>query len=154
MSLWELPRRPHSRWRRLPKSTTFDLLRFVEIDGWTEAKTARGKTRDHHVFTKTLLDGRALWTKISHGRKEIGDPRLWHRIWSEQLGLATEEEFWHVLMTNSAAPRAGPAAPPPAPPDWLIDHLVTRLHMTPEAARALSPAEAERRWHEYLAQPR
>jgi hypothetical protein len=43
-----------------------------------------------------LPDGTILRTKVSHGRGEIGDPGLW-RIWHEQLGLESEDDFRRAL---------------------------------------------------------
>jgi hypothetical protein len=136
----------------LPQPTFEDIRRFCEIDGWSKKESARGKTGDHDRYVKRLGDGSILRTKASHSKDQIGDPGLWHRIWKEQLGLESQEEFWTALRTTTPVPRGAEA--PKGTPDWLIRQLIHTVGLKEDEALALSPEEAEARWERFITSPR
>lgn len=128
-----------------------DLRRFCEVDGWEET-TKRRRNPDHTRYRKLLDDGRVLWTKVSHGRGSIEDPTLWSRIWREQLGLGSEEEFWEALRTKKPVDRSSPTpAPPsgPSKPGWLLNSLIFVAGLPEEEVERLSVEEATQRWLEF-----
>jgi len=132
-----------------------DLRRFCVIDGWEELERARGGSGDHRRYRKILRDGTILRTKVSHGRGEIRDPGLWRHIWRDQLGLATEDEFWRALTDRKPVAREdGPAGPPPGPsiPAWVVAGLV-RAGMPEDEIRGLDAVEAERMLRDAWSQP-
>ena len=136
----------------MPQPTFDDIRRFCEIDGWSEKGGARGKTGDHDRYIKQLADGSILRTKASHRNEQIGDPNLWHRIWKEQLGLESEEQFWTALRTRTPVPRGTEA--PKGTPDWLIRRLINQVGLKENEALALSPEEAAARWEQFMTPPR
>jgi hypothetical protein len=136
----------------LPQPTFDDLRRFCEIDGWSTKESARGKTGDHDRYRKQLGDGTILRTKASHSKEQIGNPSLWHHIWRDQLGLASEDQFWTALKTGNPVPREAEA--PRGTPEWLIQQLIHTVGMTEAQALALSPEQAEARWEEFITSPR
>ena len=136
----------------MPQPTFDDIRRFCEIDGWSKKESARGKTGDHDRYVKRLADGSILRTKASHSKDQIGDPRLWHRIWKEQLGLQSEEQFWAALRTSVPVQRE--AEEPRGTPDWLIRRLIHQVGLTEEAALLLSPEEAAACWEQFISSPR
>ena len=132
-------------------------LRFCQIDGWTELKSARGAGRDHIYFIKELADGRTLRTKVSHGSKH-SEYRggLWKQIWHDQLELASEAEFWAVLRERRPARRQQQAGVSPGQeemPAWLVQRLIYSVGLREDEIVALSRAEAERRWQDYQMLP-
>jgi hypothetical protein len=136
----------------LPQPTFDDIRRFCEIDGWSKKESARGKTGDHDRYVKRLGDGSILRTKASHSNDQIGHPRLWHRIWKQQLGLESEDQFWAALRTSMAVQRE--AVAPKGTPDWLIRRLIHQVGLTEEVALSLSPEEAAARWERFTTSPR
>jgi hypothetical protein len=135
----------------VPQPTFDDIRRFCAIDGWTKEESARGKTGDHDRFVKRLGDGSILRTKASHGKGQIGDPRLWHRIWKEQLALESEDQFWTALRISVPVQRE--SEPPKGTPEWLIRRLIHQVGLTEEAALSLSPEEAAARWELFITSP-
>jgi hypothetical protein len=130
-----------------------DLRRFCEIDGWEEVHRVRGGVGDHRRYRKVLADGTILRTRVSHGAGEIGDPGLWTRIWRDQLGLESEDVFWHALDTGRPVDRGeSRATPPPGPsiPGWVVGGLL-RAGRTETEIRELSADEATRLLHEIWA---
>ena len=136
----------------MPQPTFDDIRRFCEIDSWSRKESARGKTGDHDRYVKRLGDGSILRTRASHSKEQIGDPRLWHRIWKEQLGLASEDQFWTALRTSTAVQREAEA--PKGTPDWLIRRLIHQVGLTEDVALSLSPEEAATRWERFITTPR
>lgn len=135
----------------MPQPTHRQLRRFCEIDGWEETKSARGKTPDHYRYRKVLGDGQILRTKVSHGSGSIEDPRMWARIWKEQLGLTSEQQFWEALQSGEAAARHDVAstAEPEHVPRELFWQLVHRVGLTEREAAALSKEEAVQRMSDF-----
>ena len=140
----------------MPPPSYDDLRRFCELDGWEELSRVRGGTGDDRRYRKVLPDGTILRTKVSHGKGEIGDPGLWRRIWREQLGLASEEEFWRALRQGRGVDRGGVSQSPPAGPSipgWVVDELL-RAGVDEADLRGLTADEARRRLEDIWAQPR
>ena len=70
-----------------------DLKRYLEHDGWVEY----GSGADHYKFMKVQADGSVLRTKVSRGLAKEIPPTLWLRIRKQQLGLASDAEFWEKV---------------------------------------------------------
>lgn len=139
-----------------------ELRDFCTIDGWVDLKDKRsavqgrkGQALDHYRYEKVLSDGRILRTKVSRGSGQYGDPSLWRRIWREQLGLESEEQFWEALRTKKAVVRAGAEVQPPpstatAKPGWLHRNLVLIVGVSEADVLAMSADEAHARWTEFI----
>jgi hypothetical protein len=139
----------------VPQPRFSDIRRFCAIDGWEELGRVRGGTGDHWRYRKILPDGRVLRTRASHGTGQIADPNLWQRIWREQLGLESEDQFWEALRSGDVVQRAGqaPARPSGASiPAWVVQGLL-RAGMREEEIRGLDAAEAQRRLEDLWSQP-
>jgi hypothetical protein len=129
--------------------------RFCQIDGWTQLKSARGVGRDHLYFVKELADGRTLRTKVSHGSKKAEySSHLWKQIWSEQLELASEDEFWAALKERRPATReAAVAIKQEEMPAWLAQRLIHSAGMRQDQLAGMSLAEAEQCWQDFQMKP-
>lgn len=93
--------------RRTP--TRQDLLRFCRIEGWSEVRSARGRTGSHHLtFELHLADGRILRTRLSRpaDRTDIGSGLFAH-ILRDQLQV-TADEFWECVDNGTPPSRTGP----------------------------------------------
>jgi hypothetical protein len=145
---------PHRRPRPLeavPQPRNSDLRRFCELDGWEET-TKGARNPDHTRYRKILDDGRVLRTRVSHGRDSIEDPALWHRIWRDQLGLASEEEFWNALRSGEPIdrrPQSAMAPSGPSKPGWLLNSLIFVAGLPEEEVERLTVEEATQRWLEF-----
>lgn len=139
---------------RLPQPS--GLRRFCEIDGWEELGRTRGGTGDHWRYRKVLDDGTVLRTRASHADEQIGDPGLWKRIWRQQLGLETEEQFWQALRSGEPVP--GEASGQPAPlgpsiPAWIVQGLL-RAGVPETEIRQLDADTARRRLEQLWSEAR
>jgi hypothetical protein len=127
--------------------------KFVETEGWEcKGRVRAGSTGDHFRYTFTLDTGVVLYTKVSHGAGEIGDPDLVAQILREQL-CVTEEEFWECVDRGTPPIRsAAPAFSPVAEPldAKLLRNLIRKVGMSLSGVEGLSKAEAVARWHQYL----
>ena len=145
----------------MPLPSYKDLRDFCKIDGWIDLKDKRstvqgrkGQAFDHHRYEKVLPDGQILRTKVSRGSGRYGDPNLWRRIWRDQLGLDSEEQFWDAIRTKKPVDR-GPAQPePPAStaskPGWLHRNLVLVVGVPEPEVFAMSADEAHARWTAFV----
>jgi hypothetical protein len=133
----------------MPKPTFADIRRFCEIDGWERTTSARGKTGDHIRYRKVLPDGTILRTRVSHGRGQIRDPGLWRRIWKDQLGLESEEQFWQTLRRRKAVERGRPQPSGPSLPGWLYRRLAVDVGVPEREIAAMSLDEARARLNEF-----
>ncbi len=136
----------------MPQPSSRDIKRFCEIDGWEQTKTVKKKDGDHFRYRKHLDDGGLLRTRASHSKDQIGDPGLWHHIWHEQLGLASEDQFWAALKSGKPVDRS-PAAPQrpqgPSLPAHLAGPLIRQVGLTVKEVAGLSVDEAEARLAAY-----
>ena len=128
----------------MPVPDKSELSAFLNVDAWEETKRS-----DHYRYRKQLADGEILRTKVSFGRgPAFNDAGLWRHVWKDQLGLASEDEFWETLRTRRPPPRGQVAtlAAPTAPtkPAWLYEFLVHVARMDAEEVLALNPEEAMR----------
>jgi hypothetical protein len=139
----------------LPQPKFSDIRRFCQIDGWEEKEGASGKRGDHFRYRKVLEDGRILRTKTSHSDDEIGDPGLWRRIWRDQLGLESEDQFWEALASGDPVDRAESTPTPAGPslPGWLVDSLIRKVGIAPEEVARMTEQEARDRLNEFYSQP-
>ena len=111
----------------MPQPRFSDIRRFCSIDEWEELGRVRGGTGDHWRYRKVLTDGTVLRTRASHSNEQIADPNLWRRIWREQLGLESEEQFWETLRTGVPVQRTAQVACPPTGPSipaWIVQGLL------------------------------
>lgn len=139
----------------VPPPRFSDLRRFCEIDGWELLSRVRGGAGDHVRYRKVLRDGTILGTRVSHGRGGIADPGLWCRIWREQLGLESEDDFWRALEAAEPVQRGSnrPARPEGRSlPAWVVAGLL-RAGVSEEDIRTLSPEGAERRLRDTWSRP-
>lgn len=132
---------------------TQDLHRFCEVDEWEIRKTAGGKKAgDHTRYRKVLADGRILTTKVSHGRKGIGDPDLFAHILRTQLHV-TAGQFWAALDHGTKPIRPGvdeEPAPKESIPFDLARNLLTKVGIPQVELARMSKDEAVARWQDYL----
>jgi hypothetical protein len=135
----------------MPKPTFADIRRFCEIDGWERTAGALGKTGDHIRYRKVLRDGTILRTRASHGRDQIRDPGLWRRIWKDQLGLESEEQFWEALRRRKAVERGRPQPSGPSLPGWLYRRLVLDVGVPEREIATMSIDEARAHLNEFAA---
>lgn len=76
---------------------------------------------------------------------------MWAKIWKEQLGLASEQQFWDTLKSGEAVTRRDDAcAPEPEHvPHELFWQLVNRVGLSEREAAALSKEEAVQRMSDF-----
>lgn len=125
--------------------------KFCEVDQWTERKSARGKKPDHDRYEKHLEDGTILLTKVSRNKKEYG-AGLWRHIWTDQLQLESEEQFWEALRTGKPVPRVQDQASPPDKetiPGWLVQQLHYTVGLRLDEIRKMTATEAQDRWERF-----
>ena len=104
------------------KTPTWDEVReFLQHDRWS---ADRRRSTDHDYFTKTLLDGEILITKVSRSTSKTMSPGRFKAILSDQLRIG-ETQFWEVLRTQTPATRPVPAPEPEllSLPLWLAHEL-------------------------------
>ncbi|MGI9155609.1 MAG: hypothetical protein ACR2FG_03090 [Marmoricola sp.] len=103
-----------------------DHHRFCQVEGWAEARNARGKKVGHHLtFELELSDGRVLRTRISRPADNTTyGPSLWSVILAEQL-CVSQEEFWECVTNRNPPERV--AGEPELPANALPAELVYQL---------------------------
>lgn len=139
----------------MPQPRFSDIRRFCQIDGWEELGRVRGGTGDHWRYRKILPDGTVLRTRASHSKEQIADPHLWQRIWREQLGRASEAQFWEALESGTPVARAGQTPSRPSGdsiPAWIVQGLL-RAGLQENEIRVLDAPEAQRRLEDIWSQP-
>ncbi len=123
------------------------------MDEWEIRKTARGTLAgDHTRYKKTLPDGTVLITKVSHGRKQIGDPDLFKHILRTQLHV-TADQFWAAIDGGTKPQRPGTEPEPPPPgsiPLALARNLLMKAGVRQAELAGMTKDEAVARWHQYL----
>lgn len=118
--------------------------RFCQIEGWIEVTSATGSpVRHHQTFELVLDDGSILRTRISRPVDRTTYSRsMWLHILRDQLAVSADE-FWACVQNGVVPPRSVVAQPDPrALPLYVMNELITRLGMQPDAAAKLSQAEA------------
>lgn len=130
--------------RRVPRRA--DHLRFCTREGWSEVRSARGRTGAHHLTSELgLIDGRILRTRISRpATTATYGPSLWAHILRDQLEV-TEGEFWACAIDGVLPRRSQVAAATVAPgvlPASLAYQLVHELHLSRAEISALTVDEA------------
>lgn len=118
--------------------------RFCQIEGWIEVTSATGPpVRHHQTFELVLDDGSILRTRLSRPVDRTTYSRsMWLHILRDQLAVSADE-FWACVHDRVAPTRSTMSQPDPrALPLYVMNELITRLGMQPDAAAKLSPAEA------------
>lgn len=130
-----------------------ELRRFAEGEGWENRDAARGgRTGDHFRYVFTAPDGDRLYTRVSHGRGQVGDPDLFAYILGDQLKV-TVEQFWDAVDRGQAPsrPRPGIAVEQSALDAKLARNLASRVGMRGDELAGLSEQDAVRIWQDWLA---
>lgn len=99
--------------------------------------------RHHATYELALDDGSILRTRISRPvDRTTYAPSMWAHILRDQLQV-TADVFW-ACVRDEVLPTRSMVVPrhPRALPLHVVHELVTRVGMTPEAAAALTLAEA------------
>ncbi len=131
----------------MPRPRWEQVRRFCLLQGYTETRT------DHYYHDKVLPDGSSSGTKVSFGkeRQEV-PPELWTRVWSRQLRLRDEGEFWRGLagaaVGFASSPISGPATPLPA---YLVRFLEHTLRYSDEQIAATSREQAQQLLNQHYA---
>jgi len=136
-----------------PAPTRKDHQDFCQIEGWEQARNARGgKGSDHVKFKLTLPDGRVLRTKVSHpvNRDAYGDS-IWGEILKYQLEVS-EADFWACVNEKVKPPRGVPEIPPEALPAGLVYELINRVGLSDQEVAAMTKEEAIARMNRYWAE--
>lgn len=118
---------------------------FCRKQGYREDRTT------HWQYEKIVAPGFMSWTQISFSKldEQIGS-NLWKKVWHDQLGLATEADFWNDLDGREARYNFPPAPPAPEPlPHYLELFLRDVEHLTPDQIAAITIDEAKERWLAY-----
>ena len=125
---------------RYPAADRNAHQRFCEREGWAVVTSATGgRVRHHETHELRLDDGSILRTRISRPvDRTTYAPSMWGHILRDQLGVRADE-FWAcerdcVLPARSAG---GPRNPR-ALPLHLLNELVRRVGLTPDAAAELT----------------
>jgi hypothetical protein len=134
-----------------PKVTRKDHERFCLIEGWALRHRADGSRRgSHHVnYEFALLDGRILFTRISHppDRTTYG-AALWAHILRDQLEV-TNDEFWECVSDGILPNRGIPAHISEAIPLAVIRTLINEAHIPEPEVKAMSKDQAIARLAEF-----
>ena len=135
---------------RLP--TYKDLKRFVEVEGWDDKdQKSNQKKGDHHRYVFTTPTGERLFTRVSHGNDQIGDPDLFARILRDQLCI-DEDQFWNAVDRGIRPVRLSQAR---VRQFDVIDaklarNLITKVGLKPEDMVGLTQKMAEEIWQKWL----
>ena len=131
-----------------------DHRRFVETEHWEHKGTARAaqRTGDHHRYTLVLATGEVLYTRVSHGSGQIGDPGLVASILREQLRVS-EDDFYRCVRDGVLPPRPQPPTadrPTESIDGKLMRNLVRKVGLNAEEIAVMTKAEAVQAWQDYL----
>lgn len=136
---------------RLP--TNKELKRYVEAEGWeNKDQKAHKKTGDHFRYVFTTPTGERLFTRISHGSGQIGNPDLFASILRDQLCI-DEEQFWSAVDkgVRPIRPSHAQAKHEDALDAKLARNLIKKVGLRPEELIGMSAPRAEKIWQEWLA---
>jgi hypothetical protein len=136
-----------------PQPTRQFHEKFCQVEGWTQARDAQGRTGTHHVtYELRLRDGRILRTRISHpvDRTTYG-PGIWGHILRDQLQV-TDADFWRCVREGVKPDRGEPEVPAEALPAELVHLLINRVGLDEAAVAAMTRDEAVARLNRYWAE--
>jgi hypothetical protein len=137
------------------RTPTFrELLKFVQVEGWTDKDAASGRSTGNHLrFVFTTPMGERLTTRISHGSGQIRDADLFRHILRDQLKV-TEDQFWSAVDKGIVPVRERPGTVPDesALDAKLARNLIAKVGLQPSALIGMTQQEALEAWTEWLAQ--
>ena len=112
---------------------------FCSKQGYQESRT------DHFHYLKVLPDRSTSGTMVSMGvDAETVPAQMWRLVWSRQLRLESEDEFWKGLAGEPVRYAIPPVPEPPKPlPEYLQRFLRDTLHMDEREIERLSRDEAQ-----------
>ncbi len=120
---------------------------FCRVQGYRETRT------DHYYYDKVLSDRSTSGTKVSFGKDaDEVPPELWKRVWSLQLRLKSEGEFWKGL-DGTPPEYAIPPMPqiPETLPAYLLRFLRDTLHCADDQIDLLDQEQAQDLLNAYYA---
>jgi hypothetical protein len=121
------------------------VRQFCLRQGYRETRT------DHVHYLKVLPDRSTSGTMVSMGVDGEEVPsQLWRLVWSRQLRLASEEDFWNGLQGATVVYAIPPALEPPVPlPDFLERFLQDTLHLPESEIATLTREQAQDLLNQY-----
>lgn len=119
--------------------------RWGQVRRFCTAQHYRETRSDHYYYDKVLSDGSTSGTKVSFGKdSEDVPPQLWKRVWSLQLRLKSEDEFWKGLEGQQVEFALPPIPQSTAPlPDYLSRFLKDVLHYSDDQVTATTQEQAQ-----------
>ncbi len=135
-----------------PAPTRHDHLRFCQIEGWRQVRSAVGKRSAHReTYELELASGSILRTRISRPADRSGyGPSLWSHILRDQLQVSADE-FWRCVRHGTRPDRGAPTTPTGAIPTELLYLLKDRVGLTDEQLAQMSKQAAIERIDQYWA---
>lgn len=137
----------------MPRPTWGQARSFCKRQGYDEIST------DHHDYVKVIAGTVRSFTMVSHGSDAIQVPAsMWKLVWSKQLHLKSEQDFWSGLNGGTVQYDTVRTAPQPEPlPAYLVHHLRVVHHYTPEQIAGITREQAQAMLNAYysstLAEP-
>ncbi|RFA06973.1 cytotoxic translational repressor of toxin-antitoxin stability system [Subtercola boreus] len=135
---------------RYPAPTREHHDDFCVAEKWMLVRGSAGKpVRHHRTYELTLGSGSVLRTRISKpiDRSTYG-PSMWSHILRDQLSVSADE-FWACVDRGVLPARGVVEASAEMLPLHLMNELVTRAGLQPDAAILLTRAEALERLRQY-----
>lgn len=135
---------------RLP--TNKELKRFVEVEGWeNKDQKAHKKTGNHFRYVFTTPMGERLFTRVSHGSGQIGNPDLFASILRDQLCI-DEEQFWNAVDKGMqpTRPSHAQAKHEDALDAKLARNLINKVGLKPEELIGMTTPRAQQIWQKWL----
>lgn len=131
-------------------ATRQEHQKFCQIEGWTEVRSARGRTGTHHItYELALPDGRILRTRVSRppNRSDIA-AGLFAHILRDQLQVSADEFF--DCVDNGTPPARTQTAEhaEPLPPE-IVHLLATKVGLPEADIRRLTKDEAVQILNDY-----
>ena len=135
-----------------PSPTRQDHLRFCQIEGWRQVRSAVGKRSAHReTYELELASGSILRTRISRPADRSGyGPSLWSHILRDQLQVSADE-FWRCVRHGTRPDRGAPTTPTGAIPTELLYLLKDRVGLTDEQLAQMNKQAAIERIDQYWA---
>lgn len=135
---------------RLP--TNKELKRFVEVEGWeNKDQKAHKKTGDHFRNVFTTPTGERLFTRVSHGSGQIGNPDLFASILRDQLCI-DEKQFWNAVDkgVRPVRPSHAQVKHEDALDAKLARKLISKVGLKSEELIGMNAHKAQKIWQEWL----